>query len=79
MRLLLWAFSKPVIWASLLAWPVAAWIMNRWLQEFVYRVDLGWWLLLAASLLALAITLATVSGHSYLVARAKPWRALRYE
>ena len=79
MRLLLWAFSKPVIWASLLAWPVAAWIMNRWLQEFVYRVELGWWLLLAASLLALTITLITVSGHSYLVARAKPSRALRYE
>jgi putative ABC transport system permease protein len=79
MRLLLWAFSKPVIWASLLAWPVAAWIMNRWLREFVYRVDPGWWLLAAASLLALTITLVTVSGHSYLVARARPSRALRYE
>ena len=79
MRLLLWAFSKPVFWASLIAWPVAAWIMNRWLEEFVYRVDLGWWLLLAASLLAVGVTLATVSTHSYLVARAKPARALRYE
>ncbi len=79
MRLLLWAFSKPVFWASLLAWPVAAWIMNRWLQEFAYRIDLGWWMLLAASLLALGVTLVTVSTHSFLVARAKPSRALRYE
>jgi putative ABC transport system permease protein len=77
MRLLLWAFAKPVIWASLVAWPLAAWLMDRWLDGFAYRVDLGWWLLPAASLLALAITLATVSVHSYLVARAAPGGALR--
>jgi putative ABC transport system permease protein len=80
MRLLLWAFSKPVMWASLLAWPFSAWLMGRWLDGFVYRVELGgWWLLPGASLLALAITIATVSVHSYLVARAAPSRALRYE
>ena len=80
MRLLLWAFSKPLIWASLIAWPFSVWIMERWLDGFVYRVDLGWWWLLpSATLLALAITLATVSVHSYLVARAAPSGALRYE
>jgi putative ABC transport system permease protein len=79
MRMLLWAFSKPVLWASLVAWPTSAWLMNRWLEGFVYRVDLGWWLLPAASLLALAITLATVSVHSFLVARAAPSSALRRE
>jgi len=79
MRLLLWTFAKPVIWASLIAWPLAAWLMDRWLDGFAYRVDLGWWLLPAASMLALAITLATVSGHSYLVARAAPGGALRSE
>ncbi|MES1263101.1 MAG: FtsX-like permease family protein, partial [Peristeroidobacter soli] len=75
MRMLLWAFSKPVIWASLVAWPVALWAMNRWLEGFSYRVGIGAWLLPAASLLALVITLATVSAHSYLVARARPARA----
>ena len=79
MRLLLWAFTKPVFWASLIAWPVAAWLMNRWLDGFVYRVDLGWWLLPVASLLALAVALATVSVQSYLVARARPAGALRYQ
>ncbi len=79
MRLLLWAFSKPVFWASLIAWPLAAWMMGRWLDGFAYRVNLGWWLLPAATLLALAIALATVSAHSYLVARAKPANALRYQ
>jgi putative ABC transport system permease protein len=79
MRLFLWSFSKPVFWGSLVAWPIAAWMMNRWLEGFVYRVDLGWWLLPTASLLALGVTLATVSTHSYLVARARPATALRYE
>jgi putative ABC transport system permease protein len=79
MRLLLWAFAKPVLWASMIAWPLAAWVMDRWLDGFAYRVDLGWWLMPAASLLALAITLVTVSIHSYLVARAPPGGALRSE
>jgi putative ABC transport system permease protein len=79
MRLLLWAFTKPVLWASLLAWPVAAWLMNRWLEGFAYRVQLGWWWLPVSSLSALSIALLTVSAHSYAVARRQPAGALRYE
>jgi putative ABC transport system permease protein len=79
MRLLLWAFSKPVLWASLIAWPIAAWLMLRWLDGFVYRVPLGWWWLPIASITALVIALMTVSAHSYAVARQQPASALRYE
>jgi len=79
MTLLLWAFSKPVLWASLLAWPVAAWAMNGWLEGFAYRVPLGWWWLPVATLAALAVALLTVSAQSWLVARASPASALRYE
>jgi len=79
MRLLLWAFSKPVLWASLVAWPIAAWLMLRWLDGFAYRVPLGWWWLPIASLMALIIALMTVSAHSYAVARQQPAGALRYE
>jgi len=79
MTLLLWAFSKPVLWASLIAWPLAAWAMNRWLEGFAYRVPLGWWWLPLATLGALAVALLTVSTQSYLVARASPAGALRYE
>ncbi|HTB68386.1 MAG TPA: FtsX-like permease family protein [Steroidobacteraceae bacterium] len=78
-RLLLWQFSRPVLWANLLAWPVAAWAMQRWLQGFAYHVNLALWLFPAAGGLALAIALLTVCTHSVLVARAKPVAALRYE
>ena len=77
--LLLWQFTQPVLWANLIAWPVAWWVMNRWLQGFAYRVDLPVWLFAAATALAVVIALVTVSTHAWLVARAKPVTALRYE
>jgi putative ABC transport system permease protein len=79
MRLLLWSFSKPVLWASVVAWPVAAWLMHRWLEGFVYRVPLGWWWLPASTAIALLISLLTVSFHSFIAARARPVASLRYE
>jgi putative ABC transport system permease protein len=79
LRLLLWQFTQPVIWASLLAWPIIAILMNHWLQGFAYHIALNPLLFVLASALALAVTLLTVSTHCYLVARAKPVAALRYE
>lgn len=78
-RLLLWQFSQPVLWANLLAWPLAAWAMTRWLNGFAYHVNLPVWLFAASTLLALAVGMATVSTHCILVARAPPAGALRYE
>jgi putative ABC transport system permease protein len=78
-RLLLRQFAKPVLWANLIAWPVTAYGMHRWLQGFAYHVKLDLWLFPAAAALALLIALLTVSTHSILVARAKPVAALRYE
>jgi putative ABC transport system permease protein len=78
-RLLLWQFSRPVLWANLVAWPVTAWAMHRWLQGFAYHVDLALWLFPAAGSLAFVIALLTVCTHSVLVARAKPVAVLRYE
>ncbi len=53
--------------------------MDHWLRGFAYRVDLPPWLFLAASAAAVLIAWATVSIHAWLVARAKPALALRYE
>jgi putative ABC transport system permease protein len=78
-RLLLWEFSRPVLWASLIAWPASAILMNRWLEGFAYHVDLDPLLFVAATAFALVIALLTVSAHCYLVARSKPVKALRHE
>jgi len=78
-RLLLRQFVKPVLWANLIAWPVTAYAMHRWLRGFAYHVDLAAWLFPAAAGLTLLIALLTVSTHSILVAREKPVAAIRYE
>ncbi len=79
LRLLLWQFSKPVLWANLIAWPVAGWAMQGWLAGFAYRIALPLWVFPVAAMAALVIALATVATHSFLVARAQPVAALRYE
>jgi putative ABC transport system permease protein len=79
MRLLMWQFTKPVLWANLIAWPVAWYFMSRWLQGFVHHVNMQPQLFAASSVLALVIASLTVSVHCWLVARAKPVTALRYE
>jgi len=79
MRMLLWQFSRPVLYGSLIAWPVAAYIMNRWLQGFAYHVPLAPWPFITTTALTLIVALVTVSAHCWPVARAKPAAALRYE
>ena len=78
-RLLAWQFSKPVIIANLIAWPVAWWVMRDWLNQFDARIDLGPTPFVLAGVLALAIALGTIAGHAIKVARANPIHALRYE
>jgi putative ABC transport system permease protein len=78
-RLLLWQFTQPVLWANLIAWPLAWWVMRRWLDGFAYRVDLPIWLFAGAAAAAVVIAWLTVSIHAWLVARARPVLALRYE
>ena len=79
LRMLLWQFAKPILWANLIAWPAAGLLMHHWLQGFAYHVDLDPLIFVGASTGALVIALATVAGHALLVARAHPAAALRYE
>jgi putative ABC transport system permease protein len=80
-RLLLWQFSKPVLLANLLAWPLAVWGLMHWLEGFPYRLDT--WVLaplcLFSGLVALAIAWITVGGNAARVASRNPVHALRYE
>ena len=78
-RLLAWQFSKPVVIANLIAWPVAWWVMRDWLNGFDARVALGPEPFVLAGLVALVIAIGTVAGHAIRVARANPIIALRYE
>jgi putative ABC transport system permease protein len=78
-RLLVWQFSKPVIVANLIAWPIAWWVMRDWLNGFDARIPLGPTPFLLAALLALAIAIGTIAGHALKVARSNPIHALRYE
>jgi putative ABC transport system permease protein len=78
-QLLTWQFSKPVVIANLVAWPLAWWVMRDWLNTFDARIDLGPGPFVMAGLLALAIAIGTVAGHALKVARLNPIHALRYE
>ena len=80
-QILVWQFSKPVLLANLIAWPVAFYFMNQWLQSFQYRLgnDFIFTVLVVASLLALLVAWLTVASRALKVARANPIKALRYE
>lgn len=80
-KLLVWQFSKPVIIANIIAWPVSFYAMSIWLESFVYRIEnvfiLGFCTL--AGIAALIIAWVTIAGNSIRVARSNPIKALRYE
>jgi putative ABC transport system permease protein len=79
--LLIWQFSKPVLVANLIAWPISIYAMTYWLQSFPYRIDLLWLLpiCLVTGVLTLLIAWLTVGGNAAKVARANPIHALRSE
>ncbi len=79
--LLLWQFSKPVLIANIIAWPVAIFAMQSWLERFTYRFDslLMIPICLISGLIALAIAWFTVASNTTRVAKSKPIKALRYE
>lgn len=72
-------FLKLVIIANIIAWPVAWYAMNRWLENFAYRINIAWWVFILAGTLALAIALLTVAYQAIKAAVANPVKSLRYE
>jgi putative ABC transport system permease protein len=72
-------FARLVIIGAVIAFPVAWWAMNRWLQDFAYRVDLGWWIFLVAAALTLMIAIITVILQAVKAALANPVKSLRTE
>jgi putative ABC transport system permease protein len=72
-------FIKLVLIAALIAFPVAWFAMDRWLQNFAYRSSISWWLFAAAGLIAALIALATISFQTIRAALANPVKSLRTE
>lgn len=79
MTLLSKDFIKPVVIALLIASPIAWWTMNKWLENFAYRIHIQWWMFVMAGLVATTIALATVSWQALRTAVANPVDSLRDE
>jgi ABC-type antimicrobial peptide transport system permease subunit len=72
-------FVKLVLLANLIAWPAAWFAMNKWLENFAYRVEISWWIFAFAGGIALVIALLTVGTQAIRAALANPVDSLRYE
>jgi putative ABC transport system permease protein len=70
---------KWIVIAFVIATPIAYYLMYKWLQNFIYRTGLHWWIFALAGILALVIAILTVSWQSWRAATRNPVEALRYE
>jgi len=73
------SFVKLIVLAMLIAFPAAWWMMNKWLQNFAYKTDIGWWVFVLAGAVTIGIALITVSYQSIKAAVANPVKSLRTE
>ncbi len=78
-RLLSGDLLKPIILSNLVAFPVAWWVMNSWLQSYAYRVHIHAWVFVVAGLAAIGIALATVSFQAVKAAVANPIKSIKAE
>lgn len=72
-------FVKLVLLASVIASPIAWWAMNKWLEDFIYRIEIQWWMFALAGISAVVIALVTVSWQAVRAALANPVNSLRDE
>ena len=73
------SFIKLVAIAMLFAFPVAWYFMNKWLQDFAYRISIGWWVFFAAGALAIIIAFMTIGFQAVKAGVANPVKSLRTE
>lgn len=78
-RLLSKDFLKLVFIAAIIAFPIAWWAMNKWLEDFAYRITITWQIFIAAAIIVILIALATVSFQAIKAAIANPVKSLRTE
>jgi putative ABC transport system permease protein len=72
-------FTKWIILANIIAWPTAYYVMDLWLQNFAYKIEISWWTFVLASCFGLFIALGVVSYQAIKTAMTNPVESLRYE
>jgi putative ABC transport system permease protein len=72
-------FLRLVLLAAVIAFPIAGYLMHKWLQNFAYRIPIGWWIFLVSGLIALLIAFVTVIFRAMQAAMANPVKSLRTE
>jgi putative ABC transport system permease protein len=72
-------FLKLVVLSSVIAFPISWWAVNKWLEDFAFRINIGWWVFVAAGLSAVVIALATISFQAIKAAVVNPVKSLRTE
>jgi putative ABC transport system permease protein len=77
--LLSWNFTKLVLIANIIAWPMAFYFMDKWLQNFTYHINVQWWTFVLAGFITLFIALIAVFFQSLKAAVANPITSLKYE
>lgn len=72
-------FAKWVLLGTLIAWPVAWYGMNLWLQSFAYKTQISIWVFVSSGILALLVALVTISFRTIKAANSNPVKSLKYE
>ena len=72
-------FLQLVFLAILIAFPIAWLLMNKWLEDFAYRITISWWMFVVAGIATVLIALITVSFQAIKAALANPVKSLRTE
>jgi putative ABC transport system permease protein len=72
-------FTKKILIANIISWPLAWYFTNKWLQNFAYRIEVGWWVFFLSGSIAMIIAVLTISSQAIKVAKANPVESLRYE
>ena len=72
-------FIKWVLVANIIAWPVAWYAMDKWLQHFAFHTELSWWIFTTSAICTIVIALLTVSWQSFIAATRAPVDSLKYE
>ena len=72
-------FSKWIIIANIIGWPIAYYLMNQWLDNFAYQTNLSWYIFFIAGVVAFILAFITISYQSIKAASANPIDSIKYE